>query len=87
MPAASQVWLSFNEFNTEQYHDILWIFHGDDTHARVERPEGFSGATSPPDIQSAGSSLLLLFVSGNESLDKIHALHYNNRLRPPTAND
>lgn len=58
---ASEVTLSFSEFNTENGADILYIYNGENTAAPLLGQ--YSGTTLPPDLVGTDGKLYLLFLT------------------------
>jgi hypothetical protein len=73
-PAGKRLWLDFESFDTEPKLDQVYIFNGNSTRDPVLAI--FSGHKLPPAIRSWGNTVLIWFLTSEESNYAGWKLHY-----------
>lgn len=82
-PGATQITISFTQFNTEADYDTVWVYNGTDTLSPLLMI--WSGNTLPPTITTTGGGALVRFKSDNLYNFAGWSLTYNATIIPPSC--
>jgi ligand-binding sensor domain-containing protein len=83
-PGARQIRLTFTQFDTEADYDLVTIYDGADTTARVLGI--FSGQSLPPTVVSSGGAMLVHFSTDDVTENLGWAANYFSSERPVLLN-